>query len=239
MVADQIALGTAFDHLLDDTEESLLGTPLHQLVIVTLFDSLTRHSRRNALPWVVGNQLRIRIPRGPGRPPYQPSPDILVHATLGTPPEASLDLRVVGPPALAIEIASPSTAREHDLNTLDARAKPAAYAAAGIPEYLAYDPTGEIIPEVVRAWRADERGRYQPWLPDARGHWVSRLGISFAPVGVLLRVYDAAGQPVPSGGDLDDLLAEREHRIAAQNELIVREREIAALQAELRRLRGE
>ena len=230
MVTDQFVLGAEFDFLCDDTEESILGTPIHQLVIVTLFDSLSRHRRRNALPWFIGNQIRKRIPTGMGQPPYQPSPDILVHATLGTPPEASLDLRVTGPPALALEVASPSTAREHDLDTLAPKAKPAAYAAAGIPEYLAYDPTGDIIPERVRAWRADARGVYAPWLPDERGHWVSALGISFAPRGVLLRVYDAAGQPVPNNDDMDDLLDDL--RDASQ-------REIAALRAEIRRLRGE
>ena len=226
MVTDQIALGRAFDHLPDDTEESLLGTPLHQLVIVTLFDSLSRHRRRNGLPWFVGNQLRMRIPRGAGRPPYQPSPDILVHPTLDAPPDTSLDLRVTGPPALVIEVASPSTARDHDLDTLAPEAKPAAYAAAGIPEYLAYDPTGDIIPERVRAWRTDAAGGYEPWRPDARGHWVSRLGISFAPRGVLLRVYDAAGGAVPNNDDMDDLLD-------------TNQRELAALRAEIRRLRGE
>jgi Uma2 family endonuclease len=220
MVTYQSTLGPEFDLLPDDTEEALLGSPRHQLVIVTLFNSLTRQQRRRGLSWFVGNQLGLLIPRRSGRPRYRPSPDILVHTTLGAFTETSLDLRRFGPPALAAEIASPSTAREHDLDTLAPNAKPGVYAAAGIAEYLVYDPVGEIIPERVRAWHLGEEGHYVPWLPDERGHWVSlALGVSFAPLGLLLRVYDAVGQLIPNNEEMDDIVAE--------------------LQAELRRLRGE
>jgi hypothetical protein len=46
MVTYQIALGPEFDLLPVDAEKALLGSPLHQLVIVTLFNRLTRQQRR-------------------------------------------------------------------------------------------------------------------------------------------------------------------------------------------------
>jgi len=93
-------------------------------------------------------------------------------------------------------------------------------AQAGIPEYLVYDPTGLLLPGRVRAWRLRAAGAYVPWEADTDGRWHSALGISFAPEvgGVLLRVYDQAGQLVPTPLEL-----------AAQ---------VAELTAELRRQRG-
>jgi hypothetical protein len=146
---------------------------------------------------------------------------------------------------LVIEVASPSTARSHDLDTLRPEAKPGVYASTGIPEYLVYDPTGVMIPEWVRAWRIGPEGTYVPWEPDERGHWVSRtLGISFALTGPILAAYDSNGERIPSDADMDDLLLEREREAIdlvaeREREVAERDRQIAALQAELRRLRGE
>ena len=85
----------------------------------------------------------------------------------------------------------------------------------------------------MRGWRLNPRGN-TPWLPDDRGHWVSDpLGISFAPQGPLLRVYDQDGSLMPLYAEAIDTIAARERALAEQD------REIAALQAELRRLRGE
>ncbi len=55
---------------------------------------------------------------------------------------------------------------------------------------------------------------------------MSSLGISFAPEDGKLRVYDETGELIPSYEDLEEIAEERE-------------REIAALREELRRLRGE
>jgi Uma2 family endonuclease len=213
-----------------------LGAPIHQYVIVAIFTSLRRYARRLGLPWFIGNQTTLVIPRVSGRP-YQPAPDLMIHATLGYIPETSLHVNVAGPPALVIEVASPSTAREHDLDTLRPEAKPGVYARTGIPEYLVYDPTGVSIREWIRAWRLGPDGRYVTWEPDERGHWVSALGISFALNGSLLTAYGADGELIPSDADMDDLLLAREREAVEQAQ--AREREIAALQAELRRLRGE
>ena len=227
MVTGVIALGPELDWLPDDTEESLLGTSVHQMVIVSLDNCIDRVKRQNQLPWFIGNQLKMIIPRGRGRAAYYPSPDIIIHATLGGAMLSSLAVAQDGPPALAIEVASPDPpfgrvprARAHDLDTFNPAAKPRAYEQGGIAEYLVYDPLGTLLPERVRAWRIGAAGVYEPWLPAADGRWHSALGISFAPErdGLLLRVYGPDGQLVPTNAEMDDI--------------------VAALEAELRRRSG-
>jgi Uma2 family endonuclease len=232
-------LGPELDWLPDDTEEALLGSMLHQRVIVSDVNSLTRYSKRENLGWRIGNQLKLVIPRESGKGAYMPSPDIIVHTSpLLSDRQTSLAVATFGPPALALEVCSPSTALKHDLDTFNPEGKPSAYAGAGIPEYLVFDPTGDIIPDLIRAWRMGESGEYEDWLPDpATGRWHSALGISFAPQGVLLRVYDPDGKIVPDNDDMDELMAalqaERDAQLAAANA------RIAELEAELRRRRGE
>jgi Uma2 family endonuclease len=234
VVLHMVALGPEFDLLPDDTEEALSGSMLHQRVIVSDVNSLTRYSKRANLGWRIGNQLKLVIPRAGGRP-YQPSPDIIVHTSPHlSDRQTSLQVNTFGPPALAIEVCSPSTAIEHDLDTFNPQAKPSAYARAGIPEYLVFDPTGDLIPDLIRAWRAGPAGEYESWLADpVTGRWHSALGISFVPQGVLLRVFDPDGNIVPDNDDMDEIVAalqaERDSELAR----------ISELEAELRRQRGE
>lgn len=233
MVTRSIALGPEFDLFRDDDEETLVGSSSHQGAIVALYEGLGNCGRQRGLPWFIGNQLTVLIPREGRKPPLQPSPDILVHPTLAAGHRSSLDVAKDGPPALVIEVVSPATALDRDLNTDLPIGKPGVYAAAGIPEYLVFDPLAEFLPERVRGWRLNPRGS-TPWLPDERGHWVSNvLGVSFAPQGPLLRVYDQDGTLMPIYAEAIDTIVAREREIAN------REHEIAALQAELRRLRGE
>jgi Uma2 family endonuclease len=219
MVARALGLGPELDWLPDDTEEAILGTSIHQTVIVGLDNFLTYVRQFFGLSWFIGNQLKLIIPRQGGGT-YQPSPDIIVHATLGPVFLTSLSVAQHGPPAMAIEIASPGTAREHDLNTLEPGAKPSAYAQAGIPEYLVYDPTGFVIPNRLRAWRMGTAGEYVPWEAEADGRWQSALGISFAPEpgGVLLRVYDQTGQLVPTPLEMAARIAELESALRRKGE---------------------
>jgi Uma2 family endonuclease len=234
MVTYQLALGPELDWLLDDTEEALLGTSVHQYTIANLYGDLVSYRDEADLPWFIGNQLKLIIPRQGGRPPYYPSPDIVIHATLGNVELSSLAFHRYGPVALAIEVASPATAYQHDLDTVDPEAKPKAYAQGGIPEYLVFDPTGNIIKELIRAWRTGPTGLYIPWLPDpATGRWQSALGISFAPQGVLLRVYAPDGTLIQTRAELAATLRAQQQQADAQAQ------ELAALRAELRRLRGE
>lgn len=226
MIARTIALGPEFDLFRDDDEETLVGSSSHQGAIVALYEGLTNCGRGRDMPWFVGNQLTVLIPRARRKPPLQPSPDILVHPHLPGGHRSSLDVVKDGPPALVIEVVSPATALDRDLNVDLPIGKPRVYAAAGIPEYLVFDPLAEYLPERLRAWHLTPE-RITPWLPDERGHWVSAaLGVSFRPQGPLLRVYNREGGLMPLYTEAIDALT-------------LREREIAALQAELRRLRGE
>ncbi len=166
------------------------------------------------------------MPREGRRAPYLPSPDILVHPTLTNASRTSLVLATDGPPALVIEVARLLTVLTNDLSLTDERGKPGVYESIGVAEYIVFDPTAEFVPEQLWAWRR-VAGAYASWLPDERGRWVSAAlgGIAFTPHGPTLRVYDQEGRLVPLTEELADLLDERE-------------RKIAALEAELRRLRG-
>lgn len=250
MVARTIALGADLDWLPDDTEESLVGTILHQRVIVSTVNSVSRFNQQRNMGWVIGNQLMLLVPRQDRDRPYQAAPDILIHTATNFPiDQPTLRVAHYGPPALAIEICSPSTAYQHDLDTVDPEAKPQAYARIGIQEYLVYDPTDTIIrdPPGIRAWQMGPQGAYIPWQPEPDGRWHSRLGISFGVEGVLLRVYDPEGHVVPNNEDMDTIAEAQEALLAARAEALA-EREvqlaeqaarIAELEAELRRQRGE
>ena len=146
MVTQVVALGPEFDHLPDDTEETLGGATSHQDSINLLYDSLILCGPDRGLPWLVGNQLMLLIPRQVGRS-YNPSPDIMVHPTLGDVERTSLNVAIDGPPVLIVEVASPSTSPSSDLNLDSPSGKPGAYAAIGVLEYLVFDPTGQMIGE--------------------------------------------------------------------------------------------
>lgn len=236
MVTRTIVLGPEFDHLADDTEETLVGSSYHQDAITTAYQSLQWYRLSRDLPWFVGNQLKLVLPRTNGRPAYSPSPDLLVHTTLGNDFRASLSVAREGPPALIIEVLSPSTGLGTDL---DPDGKLGAYATAGVAEYLTFDPTGEIIPDQLRAWRLDSDDRYAPWEPDATWRWQSALGIAFAPQGWRLRVFDEDGTPIPRYDEIALRMQEQLRVQAAQEHILAeRERENVALRAELARLRG-
>ena len=265
MVARTLVLDARFDPVPDDTEETLVGASPHQDAIYILYDGLLACGPDSGLPWFVGNQLTMIIPRGGGRPSYQPSPDILVHPTLTQSDRSSLDVGRDGPPVLIIEVASPATARERDLNPA---AKPGIYAAINVLEYLVFDPQEQFIPGLVWARRLGPSG-YDLWLPSALGRWESAaLGISFQLIGSRLRIYDQQGRLVPTrrersaenlrlrednnhlvdersrlvdrNGRLVDERSRLADELATQQRLLDEERRArAALEAQLRQLRGE
>lgn len=233
MLTRSFALDPRFDHMPDDTEETLVGSTLHQGAITVLASGLNLCGPRRGHPWLIGNQLRMIIPREGSRPSFMPSPDILVHPTMTNASRSSMLITSDGPPALIIEIASPSTALVSDLNLTDERGKPSIYAAIGVPGYLVFDPSTEFIPGQIWARRLGPNG-YEPWLPEEDGRWHSQtLGISFAPQSFLLRVYDQDGRLVPTSEEMADMIEASERRITE------RDQQIAALEARLRELRGE
>jgi Uma2 family endonuclease len=226
MVVQIVALGPEFDTLQDDSEETLVGTSLHQGAITALYTSLHLCGPRRGLHWFIGSQLKIVIPRGGNKAPYQPYPDVLVHPTLTNTSRSSLILAVDGPPALVIAVASPATAVENDVNLVDPTGKPAVYERIGVAEYLVFDPAGDILGSQVWARHASPQG-FVPWEPDATGRWHSAaLGIALAPEGILLRVYDQDGLPVPLADELANRVEEQAQRLAD-------------LEAQRRQLRGQ
>lgn len=226
MATRPLALGHEFDLLHDDDEETVVGTPPHQGAIVALDTGLNLHARRRGLPWFVGNQQPILIPRTDYGPPRRLLPDIWVHPTLTPAGRSPLLLAADDPPALVIEVASPSTVAR-DADPAAPGNKVRAYEALGVAEYLVFDPVGDLLGGPVRAWRVRDGG-YALWEPDAAGRWASAaLGIAFQPQGLLLRLYDQDGRLVPTLDEQDARIAARDARIAALEEELRRSRRAA------------
>ncbi len=216
----------------DDTEEDLVGSSLHQLAITTLYDSLRLAGPDRGLPWCVGNQLTLAIPR-PNGSVYRPSPDILVHPTAGAMDRTEFDTRVEGAPALIAEVVSPTTWWR------DIDRKAAWYAYVGVQEYFVFDPTGDQLG--ARVWARRLVGRsFEHWSTGPDGRWASAaLGITLDVQETLVRVYDGQGSLVPTISEQARRLAEHDRMLARQQAEHDRmQEEIARLQAELRALKG-
>lgn len=224
MAQQRTALGPAFDGLVDDVVVTS-GSLYHTDTVVETYSVLQGYGRRRDLPWLVGWRMELILPLTARRSAPVVA-DIVVHTTLGWCDYPALSIADDGPPALIIEVASVALRPEDDPRVGIADGKAVAYAACGVAEYLVFDPVGECGPQPLTAWRLGPAGTYAPWEPNADGRWVSAPGIAFAPHGAKLRVYDEAGALIPSYEDLEDLAE-------------VRGRELAALRAEVRLLRGE
>jgi len=245
MVTRTIVLGPEFDHLEDDQGETLGNASYHQDVAIAARECLRVYGQRRGLPWYVSYQTPL------AKNGVVFTPDVFVHPTRGSDPFDVLDVEREGPPALIIEVLNPVTGLATDLNPLG---KLGSYAAMGVAEYLTFDPIGEIVPEQVRAWRLGPDDTYVPWVPTATWRWQSALGIAFAPQGLRLRVFDETGVLIPDVDDRDEgfdqqareLAAAREQRLIQERMLteetsrrMASERELAALRAELARLRDK
>jgi hypothetical protein len=178
----------------------------------------------------VGAQTRIEGFRRRQGTPVPLYPDVFVYPHPSDPLRATYTLAMDGPPVLIVEVLSPSTAAG-DLD--EAAGKVWSYGAAGVREYLVFDPVGDQLATRVRAWRWAARGRPRRWRPEADGRWHSAvLAVSLAVEGFFLRVYDGAGQRILPPREVPAALAAREAQIAAH------EAQIAALRAELEQGRG-
>ena len=217
----RIALGAAFANLADDSAMSLLGSLLHRDALVDVYLGLKHYRRQRGLPWFIGKQTRLAIPREVG-PSYLPVPDLFIHSTLGPSLLATLPVSHYGPPTLVIEVVSGTMLMDNDLRVGIAGGKAAAYAASGVAEYLVFDPCGDFISENVAAWRFGPTGECVPWEPDSQQRWVSSLGISFAPHYARLLVYDETGELLPSYEELADECAEQERQLAKSQEALRR-----------------
>jgi Uma2 family endonuclease len=230
------------DSLLSDTEESVVGTEWHQEAIGALADMLREVKRRRGAAWAVCEGIALLGLQHVSGSPYDPRPDVMVlRRPLPSGRVSSIPLAEAGAPLFIAEVASVSTVRN------DVGEKQRAYAAIGVPEYLVFDPDGDLLPTVIRAWRL-EGGIYVAWEPQADGTWYSAsLEVTFEPTQPFLGVRDRDGRPIESSPVVRaqrDRLEERlnmveQARAEAEQAREEEARRRAALEEQLRRLQAE
>ncbi len=212
----------------DDTEESVLGTNLHQATITNLRVGLNEVAALappgQAAPWQALSQTIIRNFRRRDGSRYKTLPDVFVYRQAIDERRKSLSVETDGPPVLIIESLSDST-HDVDLNLMDGKGY--SYAHAGVREYLILDPTGEFMPERGQGWRLHD-GVYRPWLPDEQGRWQSQeIAAAIGLEGVHVVVYTSDGRRQLREGEiarelarLDAELARRDAELAALRRLL-------------------
>ncbi len=177
--------------LLSDTEESVVGTSWHQDATSFLVDMLREAARRRGADWGVCNQIALLGLRHENGTAYDPRPDVMVLARpLRSGRMSSITLAEAGTPLFVAEVASRSTVGN------DRGDKRHAYEAIGVPEYVVFDPDGDLLPDVLRAWRL-EGGVYTPWQAAPDGWWHSAsLEIALEATRPFLGVRDRDGQRI-------------------------------------------
>jgi Uma2 family endonuclease len=222
----------------DDTEESVVGTDLHQKTITNLrlgineCAELARQAEGPA-PWQALSQIVLLGGRSRDRDDYRTMPDVFVYKRPIDLNRGSLTLSVDGPPALIIEVLSESTyATDIDLE----RGKGYTYAQAGVPEYLTIDPVGAFLSESIRAWRL-VGGIYQPWLSAANGRWQSEeIGISVGLEGIMATIHAADGRRQLREGEIARELVRKDAELSRRDaELSRKDRALSRKDAELSR----
>ncbi len=181
--------------LASDTEESVVGTQWHQDARDQLTDMLRDIADRRGAPWGVCEEITLIGLRHEDGSDYDPKPDVMVlRQPLPRGSVASVRLDRVGAPLFIAEVASDSTKGN------DQGDKRAAYAAVGVPEYMVFDPDGDLLSAPLLAWRL-EGVTYVPWQAAADGWWHSRtLDVSFRPGHPYMDVRDRDGVALaPSG----------------------------------------
>jgi Putative restriction endonuclease len=222
----------------DDTEESILGTDLHQTTITNLrlgINGAARvgRARGESSPWRALTQLEYLGCRRPDGSSHRTYPDLFVFRHAIEPLRGSFSLDVDGPPPLIIEVLSESTYKV-DINL--ERGKGYSYSHVGASEYLIFDPTHAMLPQGMRGWRLVD-GAFRAWEPAADGRRYSeRLPLAFALEGMLARVYLQDGSPMPTEEEVGDTLAEQREALMRMDATLAREREELA---RLRRLLDE
>ena len=223
----------------DDSEESVVGTDLHQMTIINLRWGLNEVARLasaagQAAPWQALSQTIVYGFERRDGSRYKTLPDVFVYGHAINQSRGSLAVAIDGPPLLIVEVLSEST---YDVDLDLAGGKGYSYARAGVCEYLALDPTGAFVPEQGRAWRLEE-GVYRPWERDAAGRWQSQqIGVAIGLEGALATVYTRDGQRQLHEGEVAQELARRDARAA--EELARRDAELAELRRFVDELRQD
>lgn len=225
---------TLYSRLHDDTEEDLVGADWHQEAIRVIVYSLRDLADERRFPWHVGDQLTL-VGTKPDGAAWRPSPDVMVHPHGGAEGRKEMVVATDGPPALVVEVASPST-WTYDVDAREGKAL--GYAHLGVADYLVFDPHGDLLGEPCRGWHYRD-GTMQPWRAAADGlYHTTRLDIALQPEGPLLRVFDHDGRPVPFYFENTRRLRSQTQQVRAQTQQIqTLEQRVAELEAELDRLR--
>jgi hypothetical protein len=224
-----------------DTEESVLGTDLHQSTIIYLrwsINEVARHGLEPSQPvrWQALSQTTLIGCRRFDGSPYRVLPDVFVFAHPFNSTRGSASLVVDGPPVLVVEVLSDAT-WEADIDVL--RGKGYSYAQAGVREYLALDPTGTFVPERGLAWRLVD-GAYQPWECDIRGLWQSEeVPVAIGVQGAQATVFTREGFRLPHEGEYGAELARQAQEITRRDEELARQAaELERVHALLREREG-
>ncbi len=216
----------------DDTEQSVLGTNLHQTAIRLLISGINEAAAlatpEGAPPrWQAGGQTMIRDFRRPDGTSYTTLPDVFVYRKPWDDARGSLHVTTDGPPILVIEVLSEET-HEQDLDM--ERGKGYSYARAGVREYLTLDPAYRYAPAGGAGWRL-EGGAYRPWPREGDGRWASEtLPLAFGLEGARAAVYAADGHRILREGEVERTL---------RRERDTNERRLQEALAEQERLRRE
>jgi hypothetical protein len=222
----------------DDTEESVLGTNLHQTAILILRTGINEAAavavpEGTAVPWQAGGQTMVRRFQHPDGSAYTTLPDVFVYLHPWDDARRSLNVSEDGAPVLVIEVLSKET-YENDLDLV--RGKGYSYRQAGVREYLTLDPQYRYAPEGGLGWRLD-RGEYQPWRRDAGGRWVSRvIPLAFGLEGGRAAVYLPNGHRLLREGEVERTLRERDRQ---QQQALAEQERLRRVVAEHDRLRQE
>lgn len=127
----------------DDTEESVLGTDLHQAAIRHLIAAINEAAALATTPgdpplWHAGGQTMVGGFQHPDGSDYTTYPDVFVYPHGWDPLRGSLDVALDGPPLLIIEVLSKET-YENDRDLVNGKGY--SYRAAGVP---AAGPNGRV-----------------------------------------------------------------------------------------------
>jgi len=225
----------------DDTEESVLGTNLHQSTIINLRWGINEAARMSApagqpVPWEAIPQLLLLGCRRKNGSPIKTYPDVFVYPRAMPPEQGSFRIETDGPPALIVEVLSDATWAV-DLN-LD-EGKGYLYARAGVREYLALDTTGAFTGGDGRGWRL-EGGVYRPWAPGADGRWYSeQIDVAIGLEGMWATVYMRDGSRILREGEVQRELARKDADLARKDtDLARKDADLVELRRQLDQLRG-
>jgi Uma2 family endonuclease len=221
----------------DDTEESVMGSDWHQEAILEAHSVLLgvseQHVAAGGPSWYVSSQVTVIVNLPRRARPWQPKPDLFVVTGMPLSHRSSYDTRRDGPmPQFVLEVASESTWRE------DVESKRDLYGLTGVREYVVFDPTGEFLPERVRAWRAAPSGlRSWPSVTREDGAEVWRsavLGLELRVAGSLLRFDEPGRGPVLLRREvLERWRAAEEARESAEQRAEAAEQALAELRQQL------